>query len=157
MNLIFFFAILGTLIGGFCSLLTIVLIFKSSDKVFDALKLQLKELDIESELDELLTKHLNEFMVTLKMQIPMGGMFLTETLNSKLKALAKVEFLKMLPELKDKISARAINSSVFTEIIKKALGKKIKYIILSSTIVGFAIGLIIGLCFFAFNMNICYS
>ena len=155
MNFIFLFLILGTLIGSFCSFLTIFLLFKSSDQVFDALRLYLKDLDIEPELDELLSKHLNEFIVTLKMQIPMGGMFLTETLNLKLKALAKLEFLKMLPELKSKISARAINSSLFTEIIKKAIGKKIKTIILSSTLTGFAIGLIIGLCFFAFNIKIC--
>lgn len=157
MNLICFFSILGALIGFLCSLLTIGLLFKSSDKVFDALKLQLKELDIESELDELLNKHLNQFIVTLKMQIPMGGMFLTETLNSKLKALAKLEFLKMLPELKSKISTRVIHPSLFTEIIKNALGKKVMYSILSSTLAGFAIGLIIGLCFFAFNINICYN
>ena len=157
MNLIFFFSIFGALIGCLGSFFTIALALKSSDIVFDALKLQLKELDIDSELDEMLTKHLNEFIVTLKMQIPMGGMLLTETLNSKLKALAKIEFLKMLPELKDKISARFINQSLFTEIIHNALCKKIKYIILSSTLAGLAIGLIIGLCFFAFNIKICYS
>lgn len=157
MNLIFFFSIFGALIGCFCSFLTLALLKSESDQIFNALKQQLKGLDLDTELDDLLTKHLNEFIFTLKTQIPMGGMFLTETLNFKLKTLAKVEFIKMLPELKDKISARFINQSLFTEIIHNALSKKIRNAILWSTFTGFIIGFIIGILFFAFNMNVCYN
>ncbi len=134
----------------------LALLKSESDQIFNALKLQLKVLELETEIDDLLTKHLNEFIFTLKTQIPMGGMFLTETLNSKLKSLAKVEFIKMLPELKDKISAR-FNKSLFTELIHNALSKKIRNAILWSTLTGFTIGLIVGILFFAFNMNICYN
>jgi len=144
---IYFFPVLGAIIGCLSSILTVTMLFKSykssqvADKLMEALMLKLKAMDLHSDLDELLEKHLIEFIGTLKQQIPMASMFLTGTLSDKLKNLAKEEFIKMLPELKDKIWIRFSSNFSFIEImIKESISKRMRRIALLSALVGFLIG-----------------
>jgi hypothetical protein len=118
--------------------------YKSSavaDKLIGALMTKLKSIDLESDLDELLEKHLVEFILILKQQIPMAAMFLSGTLTDKLKSLAKQEFIKMLPELKDKIWTRFSSNLTFIEVmIRQSVSKKMRRISLIAACIGFLIG-----------------
>ena len=67
--------------------------------------------DVNADVDLLLDQHLDTLVETLKVQIPMSGMFLTGTIVDKLKWQAKVQFLKMIPQLKQKLIARYITGN----------------------------------------------
>jgi uncharacterized membrane protein YheB (UPF0754 family) len=152
--IIYFLPFVSAFIGYLASLLTVAMLFKSyksntvADKLIDALMHELKKIDLEADLDELLEKHLIEFIGTLKQQIPMASMFLSGTLSDKLKNLAKQEFIKMLPELKDKIWMRFSSNLTFIEVmIRESVSKRMRWISLTAAGIGFLIGCLQALAF----------
>lgn len=141
------FPLLGALIGYLTTYLTVAMLFKSyksktvADKLIEALMVKLKEMDLKADLDELLDKHLTEFVITLKQQIPMASMFLTGTLSERLKNLAKEEFIQMLPEFKEKIWIRFSSNLSFIEVmIKESVSKRMRRIALAAALIGFTLG-----------------
>lgn len=138
------------LIAFFSSFLTIKLLFNSykannvANKLIGPLIAKLKELDLKSDLDHLLDKHLSEFIATLRQQIPMAGMFLRGSYADKLKTQAKEEFMKMIPELKEKIWQRFSTSdlSFMENMIHESVSKRMLRISLIITAAGFLIGLL---------------
>lgn len=148
MTLIFcIFPLIGALIGYVTTYFTVAMLFKSyqsktvADKLIEALMVKLKEMDLKADLDELLDKHLTEFVITLKQQIPMASMFLTGTLSERLKNLAKEEFIQMLPEFKEKIWLRFSSNLSFIEVmIHESVSKRMRRIALISAAAGLFIG-----------------
>lgn len=139
--------ILSVLVCYFMTFFTVRCLFKSyqtndvANKLKSSLVLKLKEIDLHSDLNSLLDKHLTEFISTLKQQIPMAGMFLTSTLTEKLKGQAKEEFMKMLPELKEKIWQRFSHDLSFMEnMIRESIAKRMFKVSLYGALVGFFLG-----------------
>jgi len=138
---------LSVLVCYFMTFFTVRCLFKSyqtndvAHKLKSSLVLKLKEIDLHSDLNGLLDKHLTEFVSTLKQQIPMAGMFLTSTLTEKLKGQAKEEFMKMLPELKEKIWQRFSHDLSFMEnMIRESIAKRMVKVSLYGALVGFLLG-----------------
>lgn len=73
-----------------------------------------RKLELASEVDPLLNHHLDELVGSLKQQIPMAGMFLTESLTGKLKGQAKGEFYRMIPTLKERLIERCLTRNLTT-------------------------------------------
>lgn len=139
--------VLSVLVCYFMTFLTVRCLFKSyqtndvANKFKDSLIIKLKEIDLHSDLNGLLDKHLNEFIVTLKQQIPMAGMFLTSSLTERLKGQAKEEFMKMLPELKEKIWQRFSSDLSFIEnMIRESIAKRMLKVSFYGALVGFCLG-----------------
>lgn len=148
MNSLYVLPFTYALIAFLSSLLTVNLLFRSyktsdvADKLAKSLILKLKELDLKSDLDDLLEKHLSEFISTLKQQIPMAGMFLRGSYADKLKSQAKEEFIKMIPELKEKIWVRFSSDLSFIEnMIRESVFKRMLRISLIAATIAFLLGL----------------
>lgn len=149
MNSLYLLPFSYTAIALLSSFLTVYLLFRSyktdevADKLVKTLIVKLKELDLKSDLDELLEKHLTEFIATLKQQIPMAGMFLRGSYADKLKNQAKEEFMKMIPELKEKIWTRfSGNLSFIEQMIRESVMKRMLRIGLITSALAFVIGLL---------------
>lgn len=68
----------------------------------------LQKLDVSSDVNPLLDHHLEALVVSVKQQIPMVGMFFSESISGKLKGQAKGEILQMIPQLKQKLIERCL-------------------------------------------------
>lgn len=133
-----------------------------TDKHFDIeaiVRQTIEEIDLKGEMEGLLDKHLNDLVLIFKKQIPMGGLFLTESLTGRLKTQTKDEIVKMLPELKNKVAGRLLSNFdqreffkkklqvwstlLFQEIAGKVFKQEIGRLSLCGALLGFIIGLII--------------
>ncbi len=149
MNSLYILPITYGLVAFLSSYLTVKLLFRSyktndvADKLVKALITKLKELDLKADLDDLLEKHLTEFIASLKHQIPMASMFLRGSYADKLKSQAKEEFMKMIPELKEKIWIRFSNDLSFIEnMIKESVCKRMIRISLIAAAIASLLGLL---------------
>jgi hypothetical protein len=68
---------------------------------------KLKQINLENEVSPLLDKRLDDVVVHLKGQIPMGEMFLSGALAERLKGRVKQEILKSLPEIQECLIQKA--------------------------------------------------
>lgn len=73
---------------------------------------KLASLDVSRDMDGLLNHHLDALVVSLKQQIPVAGMFMTGSLTDKLKGQAKVEIVKMIPKLQQKLIDRYVRKNL---------------------------------------------
>lgn len=62
--------------------------------------------EFDAELEGMIDRKLDDLVLVFKRQIPMASTFLTGTLVVKLKASAKEEIVKMIPEIKEKLLLR---------------------------------------------------
>jgi hypothetical protein len=61
----------------------------------------------DAEIEELIDQKLDDLVIVFKQQIPMASTFLVGNLVEKLKASAKNEIIKMVPDMKGKLMQRA--------------------------------------------------
>lgn len=111
----------------------------------------------KQEIELLLDKRLDQLIQTLKLQIPMGGMFLTGALAEKMKALAKEEILKMLPEVSGMIAGKIKKQNDLPQLIFDKLelysGAHVKLLLIisiSGALFGFLLTLIHNVIFRSF-------
>jgi len=149
---LFLIPIVCGLVAVAATLLTVYMFFHSyetnsvGNKLVKSLTEKLKKIDLQTDLNDLLDKHLTEFIMTLKLQIPMAAMFLSGSLSDKLKLQAKEEFMKMLPELKDKIWDRFSHDlSFIEEMIKESVRKRLMRICLATSALGLGVGVAVML------------
>ena len=122
----------------------------SSEKHLDFLN---NESEISSEIEGQLDNRLDAIINGFKKQIPMIGMFLSQTKEDELKATAKTELLKLIPGIKNRFITKVneilkpVDDSLeklLTQKLEKIfdnLCEQIKYKIFIRT---FATGLIFG-------------
>ena len=65
-----------------------------------------KQLDVETEINNLLDDRFHEMLDALKVAFPMVSMFLNEGVEILLKRQAKEQLAKILPELKDRMAQK---------------------------------------------------
>lgn len=123
--------------------------------------------EISSEIEGQIDNRLNAVIIGFKKQIPMIGMFLSQTKENELKETAKTELLKLVPGIKDRFIKKA--NEIFKPVngssegllalklnkILDALWKKIKYkIILTVFVVGLIFGFIeLGIVYLLASLN----
>ncbi len=113
----------------------------------DQLHRKLEAADIHMDVDSLLEQRLEALILLLKQQIPMASMLLSGSLAEKFKGQAKVEILKMLPSLKQRLLDRLseevdIKEWVLKQIQEFAIEKQALRIVLYAALLGFLVGLI---------------
>lgn len=94
----------------------------------NSIKEKLETMDMQVETEALLDKHLQELILSFKKQIPMGGMFLTESLTTRMKTQAKEEIIKILPDLKQKMLKKFLDQMQLKEFIEeKMMGLNLQF------------------------------
>lgn len=78
-----------------------------------------KQINLENEVSPLLDKRLEDVIVQLKGQIPMGEMFLSGALAERLKGRVKQEILKSLPEIQDHLIQKVASELNFKQILEE--------------------------------------
>ena len=123
------------------------LIARTMDSLEEQLHRKLEAADINMEVDSLLEQRLDALILLLKQQIPMASMLLSGALAEKFKGQAKVEILKMLPNLKQKLLDRLsheidIKEWVLKQIQEMAIEKQILRYSLYAALIGLVVGII---------------
>jgi len=103
----------------------------------------------DAEIDALIDRKLDDLVSVFKRQIPMASTFLTGSLLVKLKASAKVEIVKMIPEIKEKLLLR-IKHSFKPDRLLEALTDRLDFALIDRIcffygLIGAAIGAGLGL------------
>ena len=134
-------------------------------QIFEEELLSLKDLlfliesvDIEGHGSQLVDEGIDRFVVRMKAKIPMAGMFLTGPLLADLKAQAKEEFIKVLPDLKEHIKShmnehlsiqdfiadkiRAFSPDKLEHLVMKVAKKELSTVERLGGVLGFLVGLI---------------
>ncbi len=117
----------------------------------------LESLDIEKPVEGLLDERLFAAVNGFKEQIPMASMFLNDAMTEKISGKLKREVVKMLPELKAKLSAQVADKLDLRELVEdKILSfsvRKLEKIVMrvatrelhAIEVLGGVLGLIIGI------------
>jgi len=110
-------------------------------------KLQSDQFD--QEVEELIDHKLDDLVMVFKRQIPMASTFLTGGLLIKLKASAKVEIVKMIPDIKAKLLLRVRRDMKSTHLFDQHADcinvKRIDRYCLIYASIGALIGFLLGL------------
>ena len=88
------------------------------------LQQMLAEQGVDQELEMQFEDCMDSCLQAMKLKFPMGGMFLNGSIMESLKATAKDEFIKILPQLRCRIVAKIIPRGEIASI----LGQKMKEI-----------------------------
>ena len=90
--------------GGVCLLIRLLL----SRVVFlkQAVLAECETVDLEPEVIPLIEARLDKLIGQYRLQIPMLSLFLTESIQAKLKQMAKEEVIAELPEIKSRLTAK---------------------------------------------------
>lgn len=103
----------------------------------------------DCEVEELIDKKLEVLVIVFKQKIPMAATFLVGGLLEKLKSSAKIELLKIAPELKEHCKENFLEKYKFDDafyFLKDQIPKKVYYSFL------FRIGLFYGALGFMFGL-----
>lgn len=148
--------IISALFGSLLSLITLIFLFFPK-KAFELLGIKIQglfpqffsedtfsKLELQDDISPVLDKRLDRFTDKVKEQLPMAGMFLRGSVEEKLKAQAKAEFMSALPEVLKLIFHQLSHS----KIIRNFLWKTLKYYIIKLIVIGAIFGALFGLLIF---------
>lgn len=146
-KLLYLLPTLGAFIGVSTVLMTYYILWRTLEKnrakIIQNFTQKLDTVELQGEFHKILDDKLESFMENLRNQIPMGAMLLTHALSLKVKALAKEEILKMLPDVKERLLQRLTNETRIEIILWRTLRVELYRILIYGALLGFILGLII--------------
>lgn len=146
-NLIYWFPLIGACIGIGSVLMTCYFLWrrlkKSKALIIKAFGEKLLGFEQKEEWQEILDHHLEELMMDLRNQIPMGAMLLTPALSGKIRAIARSGILKMLPKLQKRLIEQLAQEMRVEAILLDFMRPEVYWIMAYTGILGFAVGWIV--------------
>lgn len=157
--LTFYFMACGAIIAVASILFSLYLFFKKRKRLIAEIAKEsqgvmdemLEREGLESEIGKIAEQKLEQLAEKIKSQMPMIAMFLSPELESHIKELAREEFLKALPDLKEKVLFKLKSKAPeFIEmgISKIDLKKQLTLLLLPILLFGAGVGFLAALPFF---------
>lgn len=91
----------------------------TSREIYEVLGAGLNKEKFENEVEEVIDDKLDDLVLVFKQQIPMASTFLVGPLVDKLKKSAKLEILKIVPDIREKLMKRMKADHVDERVIDK--------------------------------------
>ncbi|MEM1282526.1 MAG: hypothetical protein AAGG81_03130 [Chlamydiota bacterium] len=121
-----------------------------SREIYEVLEQQIDKEIFESEVEEVIDDKLDDLVLVFKQQIPMASTFLVGSFVEKLKKSAKLEILKIVPDIREKFVNRMKVGHFDEQVVDKLVASItwssfkpiVKHIVLVSAISGYLLGLI---------------
>lgn len=98
----------------------------SDENIEESLRGTVGNDSFEQEVEDTIDEKLDDLVIVFKKQIPMASTFLVGPLAEKLKGSAKVEIMKIVPDLKDKVMKR-VNLSQDSDLISDKILESISW------------------------------
>lgn len=154
-ELLYLLPTLGAIIGVLSILMATYCLWRKIEKdkaeMIQKLSQKFDSQELQGDLHEILDDKLEGFIDDLRNQIPMGSMLFTSALSKTVKGLAKEGFLKMVPDIKDRLLRRLSDDMQLETIILNRLRPELYRLIIYAGLLGFVMGLLSLIFFYFYN------
>ena len=135
----------GALIGVLSVFITYFSLWRKLEKskflIIQSLSKKFESPDGQTKVREFLDTKLDELIIDLRNQIPMGAMLLTPALSGKIKEIAQEGILKMMPDIKERLISHLTNEMRLENTLWPILRNELYRIVVYSALLGFILGL----------------
>lgn len=136
--------------GALISVLTVLVAYfclwrkleKSKRLIIKSFSQRFETPQAQTKIQEVMDEKLDELIVNLRNQIPMGSMLLTSALSGKVKEIAKEGILKMMPDLKERLISVLVSEMRLENTLWPILKSELCRIVIYSALLGFILGFI---------------